>query len=131
CLMDREPTISLVAYYAAAISRAFWAAWDLALGQGLLLTILLGVGALVCASGYAMIRAWRRSHPWQAQVGQAFIDFLIAGVGAVVIMLALLFGWFFIQDAPHQIAQRDARIAALGGAPDTPISLPLVSKEEA
>jgi hypothetical protein len=128
-----EVTISLGSYYGAAIPRAFWAGWDWAFGQGLLLTILLGIGALFCAILYALIRAIRRSHSWQAalsHVGQALGDFLIAGVGAVAIVLLCLFGWFFVHDAPKQIAQREQRIAELGGAPDAPIELPALSRAE-
>jgi hypothetical protein len=128
-----EVTISLGSYYGAAIPRAFWAGWDWAFGQGLLLTILLGIGALFCTILYALIRAIRRSHSWQAalsHVGQALGDFLIAGVGAVAIVLLCLFGWFFVHDAPKQIAQREQRIAELGGAPDAPIELPALSRAE-
>jgi hypothetical protein len=113
-------TISISSYYGEALPRAFWAGWNWAFGQGLLLTILLGISALV----YAMIRAFRRSHSWQAagsHISQALLDFLIAGIGAGSIVSIILFAWFFVQDAPKQIAIRDQRIAELGGAPDAPV----------
>jgi hypothetical protein len=110
--MDKEPAISLGSYYGAAISRSFAAGWDWAIGQGLTLTILLGIGAVVCASLYAVIRAFRRSHSWtdaMNSVGKAIRDFLVAGVGAVIVMLVIMFGWFFVRDAPEQLNAANAR----------------------
>jgi len=101
-----EPTVTLGSYYGAAIPRAFWAAWDWAFGQGLALTVLLGCGAVACAALYAVIRTLRRSHSWADAINSirhAIADFLIGGIGAIVIVLMGLFLWFFINDAPKQL----------------------------
>ena len=80
---------------------------------GLLLTILLGIGAVICASLYAVIRAMRRSHSWSDamnHVWRAIADFLIAGFGAIVIVLIFLFVVFFIRDAPNQLGNANNEI---------------------
>jgi ABC-type Fe3+ transport system permease subunit len=112
----QEPAISLGSYYGAAIPRTFWAGWDWAFGQGLGLTILLGCGAVLAAAAYAVIRAWRRSHSWADAINgikHAITDFLISGIGAIVIVLIGLFVWFFIKDAPTQMDKAYRQIETL------------------
>jgi hypothetical protein len=102
-----DKSISLGVYYGAAIPRAFAAGWDWAIGQGLLLTFLLSVSAVICASLYAVIRGMRRSYSWsdaRKRVWRAIVDFVIGGFGAIVIGLTFLFVVFFIRDAPNQLA---------------------------
>jgi len=122
--VDQKPAISFGSYYGAAIPRAFWAGWDWAFGQGLGLTILLGCGAVASAAVYALIRAWRRSHSWadaRKGVRHATADFLISGVGAIVIVLVGLFVWFFVNDAPTQIESLREKLVAL--SPPSPTAL--------
>jgi hypothetical protein len=112
--VDTEQPITFTSYYASAIPRAFWAGWDWAVAQGLYLTLLLGVGAVVCATLYAVIRAMRRSHSWADawnHVGQSIRDFFIAGVGAVVFMLLFMLVVSFVQDAPVQLQKAREKIA--------------------
>ena len=100
--VDRSGTFSGEAIRPLILIAAPHAALDWAIKQGLLLTILLGIGAVICAVIiYAAIRVLRRSHSLPAamnRVWRAIADFLIAGVGAVVIVLLGLFVWFFIRE---------------------------------
>jgi hypothetical protein len=69
-----------------------------------------------------VIRAWRRSHSWadaRKGVRHATADFLISGIGAIVIVLIVLFVWFFVNDAPTQIESLREKIVALSPPPPT------------
>ena len=114
--METEPAMLVGSYYAEAIPRAFWAAWDWMLGQGILLTILLAFTLVVSASGFAIYRACRRQHSWadaRKVVGHAIKDFGIAGLAATALALIIVFCIFFIIDAPHQLELANQQITKL------------------
>jgi hypothetical protein len=124
---------SILSYYEIAIPRAFWAGWDWAIGQGLLLTILLGIGSVICASLYAVIRSMKRSLSWSDamnHVGQAVADFLIAGFGAIVIVMMFLFVIFFVRDAPNQLANAKDEITNWQAAWEKQASADRISIDE-
>ena len=109
-----ENTLGVGSYYWAAIPRAFWSAWEWAIGQGLLLTILLALALLVCATAYALMRVLRRRHSWDhamEEVGRALRDFLVAGLAASAVALLILFGIFFVRDAPTELGKLQTEVA--------------------
>jgi hypothetical protein len=130
--VDKD-SVSLVSYYGTAIPRSFWAGWDWAIAQGLLLTIFLGLGAVVCGSLFAVIRAMRRSHSWadaMESVWRLIADFFLAGIGAIVAGLISLFVYFFIQDAPQQISALTKRVEELTPKPTQPVTREFYSNRQ-
>lgn len=97
----------VLAYWGAAIVRASKAGVQWALGQGLLLTIALLIGALVCGVIYAM-----RQPDAVTNVRVAVLNFLIAGCGGIAVGLFFIFVVFLLRDAPQQIKERDQLIAS-------------------
>jgi hypothetical protein len=111
-----ESNVTVFSYYRLAITRAFWEAWDWAVGQGLYLTILLAIGLLIIAVVYSTLQALRRVHSWadvMSDIGHAITDFFTASIVAAVIALLIVFIVFFIKDAPSQVSQANIRIAEL------------------
>src|SRR2546421_10683789 len=118
--MGPEVRQSVWSYYPAAFVRAFWSAWDWAVGQGLYLSILLAVCALI----FTIARAMGRSRSWadaKGDVVHALADFISAGVAATCIGLFILFVIFLMRDPPTQLQKAREEIIRLGGVPDRPV----------
>jgi hypothetical protein len=110
--------LSVSSYYRAAIGRAFHAALEWMLGQGILLTLLLAVALLISASAFAVFRAWCRYHSWNNAVRdtkRAGGDFFGAGLGVLCLALLILFVIFFAKDAPAQLNKAIETITELRG----------------
>jgi hypothetical protein len=124
--MGSQSTLSVAGYYGGAASRALWAAIEWTLGQGIALTLLVTAGTILFEFLVVAMR-WRAGanlNGWLLYT----LETVRALVGGCFIAAFLLFAWFFVQDAPKQIADRDQRIAELGGAPDAPIHVPATAK---
>jgi hypothetical protein len=99
----------MLAYYQGAISRSWWAAWDWATKQGILLTWSLAAAVLFCAIVFTAFRALRRYHSWSqamSEVRTAIMDFVLSAIAGTAVLFAALFGVFFVSDAPEQIQVR-------------------------
>jgi hypothetical protein len=117
--------MSITDYYFAASVRSFWAGWEWASGQGILLGILEGISTIIFAMVIVIIFHRRRPSA-RYRLLRAVRDI----VGVVLVLLGILFFVFFIQDAPNQIRIRDEKIAQLGGSPDMPVSMPQLGGAE-
>jgi hypothetical protein len=116
CSVERNIEVSVLAYYRAAIPRAFSAGWHWAVGQGLYLTILLATGLLIFAIIYSVIQALRRVHSWAdavSNIHHAIADFFGAAIIATLITLLILFMVFLVMDAPLQINLANKKITDL------------------
>jgi hypothetical protein len=117
--------MSIVDYYWAASTRSVWAAWVWASGQGIVLGILEGISTIIFAMVIMLI--FHRKRPSsRRRLLRAVGDI----VGVILVLLGILLLVFFVQDAPNQVRIRDEKIAQLGGAPDTAIFIPNLSKTE-
>jgi hypothetical protein len=103
----------LLDYYVGAFTRSWSAAWLWATGQGILLTWLLAVGLSIASIAIAVGRAAIKYHSWQEaknHVGNTLADFAGVVVLSSIITLIILFGVFFVRDAPDQIAAANKAI---------------------
>ena len=106
----------MLSYYESALGRSWTSTWAWATGQGIYLTWLLGLGVLVAAVCFALIRAIRKHHSWSdamKDARKAVQDFFFAMVISSSLALAVLFMVFFVQDAPTQLALANGELDAL------------------
>jgi hypothetical protein len=102
----------LASYYGVAIQRVFWGAWGWAVGQGIILTILLVVGGIV----FELLRFLRRRSSAAADMksfGQYLRETGIAALGGAGLVALFLFVVFFVQDAPVQLNDANQKLAHL------------------
>ena len=103
-----QGSASLVSYYAAAIPRAFWAGWEWASGQGILLTLTGAVATILVATA-GMFIATRPKRTVLHNFGRLFIE----AVAVFALMAVMIFGVFFISDAPAQLAAANQKVSDL------------------
>jgi hypothetical protein len=110
------PKYRMLAYYHKAFPRAWHAAIDWCLGQGLLLSLLLALGVLVCAVLYSALRFLRHQHSREAAltgIGGALRDFCFASVGASAFVIVGVFLFFLAKDAPDRVRAAETNAADL------------------
>ena len=118
--MDLRWEIS-VSYYLGAFCRALQQAWVWPNSHSywfLFLTTVLG--GLFTVAVVKTLSLGKVKQPPLLYWAEKFSATVL--MGAILTFLGSIVV-FFIQDAPRQIAERDERIAELGGAPDAPIDI--------
>jgi hypothetical protein len=101
--MPGETDLSVVSYYAIAIPRAFWAGWSWSIGQGLLFNSLFVAAAIA----FEFLRfLWRRRGRAAAMRGfwEYARETAIAFARPLALLMFGVFVFFFITDAPRQLA---------------------------